>query len=350
MERRRSCCFLEEERCSVFLLTLAVCLGAIALLNFVVNPLGYFSTHKFAPMVWNGRAEKVAALAADAPKPQVLVLGSSRVWMDSPAKLTELTGMPSFNAGVSAAKAEDDYALLRYAVEQAHIEPKVVLVGVDLEALHNAWPVDNRLLDVAELRGYLPSGGMDAVETRVKSLVAAQSLGLSLKSIRMTMRGNAETPADPLYTVSAHGDTHLSGVEHRLESGQSTREKEYEAQVPVFLKRYRDYREVSAERMNYLRLIVEYCAQRHIKTVVYLTPMGKAMQGMLNPLGYQERRHEIVSQLTPIAKANGAVFEDYTDVESFGGSEDGFLDGAHMDHANGDILLVKMLKDTGVIQ
>ena len=333
----------------VFLAIQMVCLGSIALFNYIVNPLGTFSTHRFAPMVWNGRGEKVAALAAEFPKPEVLVLGSSRAWAIAPLKLTELLGLTSFNCGVSVAMAEDDYALLRYAVEQAGAKPKLVIIALDLEALHNGRPVDNRSQNVPELRAYLPSGGMAANVSRLRSLVAAQTIGLSARSVRLARRGKNDTPLDPLYTVGAHGDTHLSAMEHRLAHGETTRSIELQAAIPILQKRYTGYTALSAERLEYLRLALRYCEQRHIKVVVYLTPMSTRMQAALETKGFAARRQEALAQVSQITRDNGARFLDYTDVSAFGGSEDGFMDGAHMDQAAGAILVTQLLKETKML-
>lgn len=333
---------------AIFLLLQALIMGSIATLSYVVNPLGIYSTHWFSPMVWNGRGEKVAALAAENPKPQVLVFGSSRVWAMAPAKLTELTGMPSFNVGVSVGMAEDDYALLRYAVEQAHIQPKLVIIGLDVEALHNTRPVDARSQDVPELRPYLPSGGIDSLESRLKSLVTAQSVQLSIRSLRLSNRGKNEAPADPLYTVGPHGDTRMAGVERRIANGQSSRAKELHDEIPTFQKRYDNYTALSPVRLDYLRRTLEYCAQRHIKAIVYITPMSKGMQAALESRDYRARLQEILTQVPQLAKANGAEFVDYSNAESFGGSEDAYLDGIHRDQAAGAIMIAHLLKDTGI--
>jgi hypothetical protein len=333
---------------AIFLLVQAVLMGSIAALSYVVNPLGIYPTHWFSPMVWNGRGEKVAALSTENPKPQILIFGSSRVWTIAPAKLTELTGMPSFNAGVSVAMTEDYYALLRYAVEQARIEPKLVIIGLDVEALHNTRPVDSRSQDVPELRPYLPGGGLDAAESRLKSLVTAQSVQLSIRSLHLANRGKSDTPPDPLYTVGPHGDTRMAGMERRIANGESSRAKELHDEIPTFQKRYDNYTALSPVRLDYLRRTLEYCAQRHIKAIVYITPMSKGMQAALESRGYPARLQDILNQVPPLAKANGAAFVDYSNTESFGGSEDAFLDGIHRDQSAGAIMVTRLLKDTGI--
>src|SRR5262245_30097386 len=111
--------------------TLAVLLLAVAALNYLVNPMCLYSTKLAPPLAWNGRGIKAELLQARNPKPQVLVLGSSRSWKVAPAELEKLTGLPAFNMAVDGGMADDYYLLLRYAVEKAHVQPKIILIGVD---------------------------------------------------------------------------------------------------------------------------------------------------------------------------------------------------------------------------
>ena len=46
--------------------------------------------------------------------------------------MQQLTGLPTFNATVEGAMTEDDYVMLRYAVERAGMQPKLVLIAVDV--------------------------------------------------------------------------------------------------------------------------------------------------------------------------------------------------------------------------
>ncbi|MCA9259798.1 MAG: hypothetical protein KDA61_11390 [Planctomycetales bacterium] len=63
---------------AAFSLTLAMLLGAVAFLNWQVDPFAQYGTGRFAPVVRTSRGEKLELLAAQTA-PQGLVLGSSRV-------------------------------------------------------------------------------------------------------------------------------------------------------------------------------------------------------------------------------------------------------------------------------
>lgn len=333
-----------------FLITLVASLSLIAALNYVVNPLGNFSTHYLPPMVWNGRGEKITALAHEEPKPKVLIFGSSHAWAVSPATVTRLTGLPAFNAGVSVGMTEDYYALLRYAVEQVHVQPELVLIALDVESLNNGKPVDPRTQKTAELRSYLPKTGFSERVARLKPLLAMQTTKLSLRSLRFAMRGRNGTPPDDLYTVGAHGDTHLTTVEKSLATGKTTRAQEIQATMAIYGPRWENFTALSPMRFAYLQRTLDYCRQRHIRVVVFLTPLHPALQNLLTAYGYPARRKELTERAAKMVEDAGGTFLNYADVDSFGGAPEGFLDGAHLDEPTGDRMTKKLLEDAHVIQ
>jgi len=128
-----------------FLLLLALQLGVVATMNYLVNPRGMHSTTLLRPVVANVRAEKAYLLKHMQPKPQALILGSSRVMKIAPATVERLTRLRTFSAGNLTAYTEDHYVTLRYAVEQAGAQPRLVLLGLELEALHDHEPMNEFL-------------------------------------------------------------------------------------------------------------------------------------------------------------------------------------------------------------
>ncbi|PYQ49483.1 MAG: hypothetical protein DMF59_13490 [Acidobacteria bacterium] len=132
---------------------------AVAALNFFINPMEYYPPRLVPPAVWDAREIKTRMLGEAQPKPRVLILGSSRAMKIDPAVVTRITGLPTFNVSVESAMTEDDYALLRYAVEQKGITPQMVLIGIDIESFHNHKAADGRLLMSGSLRRYLKGEG-----------------------------------------------------------------------------------------------------------------------------------------------------------------------------------------------
>src|SRR5205814_5789343 len=98
------------------------------------------------------------SLSRAGAKPEALLLGSSRLMTIAPSEVEKRTGLRTFNAAVNAAYTEDFYVLLRYAMERAGARPKLVLIGLDVEALHNHEPENEYLLQPNALGAYLQKG------------------------------------------------------------------------------------------------------------------------------------------------------------------------------------------------
>ena len=82
--------------------------------------------------------------------PPGLILGSLRVMQVEPAYLEVKTGCSFYNAGVNSATAEDYLAMLRFYINTFHQPPRMILLGIDVEAF-DSQPVSGSLLQVPEL-------------------------------------------------------------------------------------------------------------------------------------------------------------------------------------------------------
>src|SRR5947209_13418256 len=116
-----------------FGVTLGALLLAVAIFNYCMNPMALYETTLFPSLAWNARGIKPELLRRMQPKPEALILGSSRSWKISPAEVQRLTGLRTFNLAVDGGMAEDDYLLLQHAITRSQIKPKLILVGVDVE-------------------------------------------------------------------------------------------------------------------------------------------------------------------------------------------------------------------------
>src|SRR5690349_19786525 len=82
---------------------------------------------------------------------QGLILGSSRSMKLRPELLREKTGLEFFNFAVENARAEDYLAIERW-VRQQTAPPNLLVVGLDIEALHDDDVPEEQLQANAELQ------------------------------------------------------------------------------------------------------------------------------------------------------------------------------------------------------
>ena len=83
-----------------FLTLFVIAVTALIASSVLLDPAGVFDIRIVPASQQTTRDDKARALLALPEKPEVLVLGSSRVWSIRPARLQELTGARAFNYGV----------------------------------------------------------------------------------------------------------------------------------------------------------------------------------------------------------------------------------------------------------
>jgi hypothetical protein len=201
-------------RLIAFLAVLIGTLGAIALLNLVVNPLGYYPVSFFHPLTWSTRQIK-ASLMISSPPVEALILGSSRTMSLSPAEIQRLSGHRAFNASVDSARVEDDLAIFRFASEERRWNLREVIVGLDVEAFHDGIPPDPRLSTAPEFRHWLPwTPRQQVIAGALKDLVSLGQAHQSLRSIELHIAGLP--PRESVFSPTA-GTTLWHGRRSSLE-------------------------------------------------------------------------------------------------------------------------------------
>src|SRR5437870_13106622 len=111
----------------VFALVLGLQLGPVAAFNWFVNPFQRYPTRLVGPVVADDHRTKLRLLQRQ--RPELLVLGSSRVQKLEPAYLQLRTGLRVFNLGVANGLPEDDLCFFRYATEGLRLPIRSVILG-----------------------------------------------------------------------------------------------------------------------------------------------------------------------------------------------------------------------------
>jgi hypothetical protein len=323
-----------------FLLAITAGLISIAVLNFLVNPQGLYATHYFPQLLWGARPQKVAMLESVRPAPHALIMGSSRIMNLSPAELQRFTGLAAFNAGVDSAKAEDFYILLRYAVERAHLQPQLLIVGCDVEAFHNQEPVHYYLQQPSVLSSFLWRREARYWRWHVfTKLLSYEETELSIISLYKTLRSEKMTFSH----VESDGRTSYDEWDKERAEGRLDQQREIAATIERFSPRYDQYTRLSEERLEYFDAMLQYAHQHHIAVVVFLTPMHPLVEAGLNPHGYEARKSEVTAALERMSAKWGAHFYDFSSPQSFGGDLSRFYDGVHYDDSLAPLIFARML-------
>ncbi len=312
-----------------FLVLLLALLGAIALLNYLVNPESIYATALLPPLTWNTRPEKAALMDAAQPRPQALILGSSRVMKLDPGQVQRITGLPTFNAGVNVAMTEDDYALLRYAVERSHLGLKLVIIGVDVDAFHDREPVNDYLQQPNALGSYLSNQAQHRRWKQFTMLFNGYQTRLSLVSLWNGLRGRQAN-----YRFEPNGYVHFLQYEAERERGHYNLDKKVDTNIEQYVRRYQGYSALSPQRLDYFRKTLAYAREHGMEVKVFLTPAHPRLLTSLEQRNYDVLHAQALDALQRTCAEAGASFRDLSTVEKFGGSASDFYDGVHPNEAN----------------
>jgi hypothetical protein len=257
-----------------------------------------------------------------------------------PAEVQAATGLRTFNAGVDSAKAEDFYILLRYAVEEAHLRPKLLILGCDVEVFHNHEPVHYYLQQPSLLASFLwRSESQHWRWHNFTQLLSHQETELSVEALYKSVRGKTT----PFSHAEADGHVVDDEWERERAAGQQDLRSEIQSTVKRFGPRYDDYTALSQERMAYLDATLRYAQDHGVQVILFLTPMHPAVEEALQRHGYEERKQEVTAALQRMASAWNASLYDFSTPESFGGAPNHFYDGVHYDETFAPLLIAKML-------
>lgn len=323
-----------------FLVTTAAGLGSIAALNYVVNPQGIYNTHLVPPVLWNARSLKSQLLMSMQPPPEALILGSSRVMNMAPEELERVTGLRTFNAGVDLALAEDYYAMLHYAVETAHVRPKLVVISCDVESFHNQIPPNAFLTQPSVLSSFLP--GNSPARLRWKSFTGLFSFDQTRASV-IALARMARPHRYEFWHVGPNGQAHYTDWEQKRAAGKMGLPQEVRHFIEHNAERYDSYTALSQERLDYFSSTLEYARQHHIQAVVYLSPVHPALEEALRSHGYVQRKQELVRALREICARENVLFYDFSSPASFGGDPEHFYDGRHYDETLAPLVFPKVV-------
>ncbi len=306
------------------------CLAAlltIALLNYVVNPHGKFATNFFKPYIFTSRLAKLEAIADLDEPPEAIILGSSRVMTMEPAQVRRRTGLRTYNAGVYSARTEDYLAILRYLKSVHPQPPKLIILGVDVQAFHNTAPVDDRLVATSRLAEQIPES--ITWWSQVKLLDGIISLQQTRDSLSSLHRSYFE-PTSRSAVFGPDGHFRQVRVERAIEQGTFDLAQSIAGSKDKYLQRYQGYDRLGQRRCHFFETFLDMCEREGTHVAAFLTPMHPTLRAYLEEhTTYPARYREVDDYLKSLADRYKLTYLDFTHLSAFGGLQDEFADGVH---------------------
>ncbi len=314
-----------EGKFFVFLISGFVVFSILILAGaFLVDPHEDFGTGLIDPLVLTNRSEKLEMIEALDENPEILIFGSSRTFTIDPDHIFELTGRRAFNASVSYGRSEDHNAIIHFLTQERAVHPETLVIGFSAGAF-NDDPIETQLLNNKYLKSYLaepPTPLWKRAPRILKSKLNGQYVGDIFRSLFFHASG---FPADRVsFLPNGMQDTHDSPYD-----AIKIDENYYRA-----LALFENMSEPNWDRLEAFRSLVRYSIDNNFEVNVVLLPMPSVTRARLiedtDLIAIEERLKVLFTDEMP----DNVTFYDFSEVDSFGGSEEGFNDPTHPNIAN----------------
>lgn len=307
--------------------------ASVYAINRIVDPFGANEWRVVPALIQSSRNKKLSLLDQAQKDTRVLIHGSSRQLRVLPSDVETHLGKRAFNAAVTGGGPQDALALTRYAIEVAKLPVDEVLFGIDLERLSPMNAQQDELLQNPRLLALLPD---EVIATRTYPAAFQELTTLrltrSIKAIYLTMKDAWPPEA---YSFDADGARNNLKAERALAAGKYDFQAEFNHTVKRYREIYADYSHFDPKDIRALELFFDYCDEHKIRLWLYLASSHPELVKIIESETEQaKRRREFIEYITPIAKARGYVFKDFTDISSFDGEAADYYDGSHPTDAN----------------
>jgi hypothetical protein len=304
-------------------------LGAVLVLNTVVDPFALAGTELVPTAVENDRATKLTLIDELDEPPGILILGSSRARQAEPAYLQQLTGRSGFNAAVTGGNASDAWVMTNHLAREQPLRERGFIWFVDagiathgVSALMSADP---------RAQPYL-SGGHGFGLDDVGAYLGTDATGASVRVLQGCALRRCRPKREPVYLPD--GSLKASSLRNLPEYEQSLR---VERSVERIVERIRANppraRGIVPMRYVYFEKTLAFMNRNGSTPVIVLNPVHPEVLAELRKHGHPKRRTAL-EYLRDLRTRFDFVFVDAEDIRDWGGSPNDFSNADHVNRRN----------------
>lgn len=325
-----------------FFVGLAVLLVLLLVCAVLLDPRGDFNTGVFPTIVRDSRSHKMKSFSLKnvSQTTEGLVFGSSRAMKLDPKDLESATGYRFFNFAVDSARAEDYLAIYRWARAKG-ASPRLIVVGLDLEALHDNDVPDNRLTQNEELNAVLTGKHISKTLIRLRALKSTLTIAY-LEDMARSIKQIAR-PVEAVNSYDQDGYLRYSKWERLRATGKFNFHDWDQECHAEYVARFIEMKKLSPARKQSLEKFIDEALADGAKVVLFVTPVHPDISVKIGEktryISLLKDLNHYLAELSVVAKIK--VY-DYSVLSNFGGTLTGWYDCGHTDEAN-SLLMVKGL-------
>jgi hypothetical protein len=331
---------------ALFLAVLAALGAPFVTAGRVVDPRDDFGGAVCPQVTMDSRRDKMRLFKGYAASGGVggLILGSSRSMKLDPKELESRLGVRFFNFSVDNARAEDFLAIYRWVRTQG-ITPRYLVVGLDVEALHDGEVSDPRLQEngelLAALRSDVRSAGPLARFARAVDRYKAMFTAAYVEDLARSVAGclRRSSTKRPLTELDRDGYLHYVKLEGERAAGVFDVDRQISDTLEGYVTRFRDMHELSPRRRQNLETLIGEAKADGMIVKVWLTTLHpRTAQYLGERTAYADLLSRTRAYLAHLGDTYGIDGYDYSSPERYGGSLTAWYDGAHIDEKNAKLV------------
>jgi hypothetical protein len=332
----------------IFLFLGILCLigAAFAALARTVDPRDDFGAGICPQVTMDSRRDKMRLFKAYVASGGVggLILGSSRSMKLDPKQLESKLAVRFFNFSVDSGRAEDFLAIYRWVRRQG-VTLRVLVLGLDVEALHDDDVSDHRLRENGELLAALGARGGAEGALELVAAAAGKYTGMFtaayVKDVARSLARCLRPSGNPGAAIESDPDGYLRYVklERQRATGTFDLDRQIADSLEAYVIRFRDMRGLSPRRQQDLEQLIREAKADGAAVKVWITTLHPTTARYLGArTAYAELLSRTRQYLAHLRDAYAIDVYDYSDPGRYGGSLAGWYDGAHIDETNAGLV------------
>jgi hypothetical protein len=328
-----------------FVGTLAGLLLLCAAIVVLVDPLARFGTGLVAPAVTADRDQKARLYRARVPRPQLVVLGSSRSKTLDPACLERITGLPAFNFAVNGGGTDDFLAILRFLRAEQPDSVRWIMVGVEPETMQGSGTARRPLAASRVLAPFvLEEGPGRRLAGLGADLFGWQAASAAVRSLAHLLNPQGRPPE---FELEPNGLERYTAVERLRRRGGFSGPERVAVSLPGILARYPGFTGLDSTRVADLRRFAAEAAAAGIRVTAFIPPVHPALARAAAATPWRERNRETVALLRDLEQAGELHYVETRDLAALGADSTGYVDALHFLAPVTDLLAEALAGRTG---
>lgn len=308
-----------------FIFLFVLYIVSIASLNYIVNPLGVFSTKIFPTKIKTVRHIKTQFLLENRDKLNydLMLLGSSRTDLLKDSIFAKRFNINSYNFSFTCTGTEDYYCQLKFLLENKLPIPKNLIIGIDFFNFRPRPPQED-LKNTEELYKFINE------EKNIRMFRHFFSFDVTKLSIDVLLNPPAiqenieiNKPNDFVYS-----------------------EKRIDMKIDEFFTRtYAAYTKLNSEKKDYFEKTLALCNENNIEVIFFLTPMHpKHYRKLVRNEIFGKVFQECKEYLNITSKRFDMKYLDLSQIETTGLDSLKFNDSVHYDLNESHKIIDKLIK------